>query len=335
MKKTAKILVCALAIVIAAAFMPQPAQAAGASTATVKFTASTEWGFELLNRKVTASSGLVEKYYGIQEEQGVTVGDVLVAAHIMKYGRSFTNDPKEFMEIVDSSYGPYAKTIFGKANMKCYLNNKAMTQSISKTVVPNGAKVQTVSFSSGDTSWSAQYTYFSRETYRVNAGDYLNVKLNALSMDSNWNEVVIGPAKTADIMNVKNGSLYSFRSQTDSTGTAKIRYNVPGTYTISALGKSPHTVFAPTATVIVGLNTPKLKMTNKKRTSVRLSWSNVTGATSYKVYRSTSKNGAYKLVKATRARSCAASAPGGKHYYYKVIAFRGSVHGKCSSILRK
>ncbi|MGI6204461.1 MAG: hypothetical protein ACOYJH_04190 [Anaerovoracaceae bacterium] len=336
MKHIAGTLVCALALVIAAAFMPQPAEAAG-SSATVTFTSSTEWGFNLLNRKVTATSGLVEKYYpDIEESSGVTAGDVLVAAHIQKYGKAFTNDPTEFMEIVDSDYGAYAKTIFGKANMKCYINNKAITTSISDTVVSNNAKVQTVTFSTGDTSWSAQYTYFSKETYRVNAGNNLDVKLRALSMDSNWNETLVGAAPTADIMNVKNGRLCSFDSETDSNGVAKISFSNPGTYTISAVGEESHTMFCPVATVKVGLNTPKAKMKKKTGTGATISWSAVKGARQYKVYRSTSKNGKYRVVKTTSKRSWSDSKlRKGRHYYYKVFAFRGSIHSKSSSILVK
>ena len=53
----------------------------------------------------------------------------------------------------------------------------------------------------------------------------------------------------------------------------------------------------------------------------KVSWNKVTGAVSYKVYRATSKNGTYSLVKTTTSRSYKdTSAKSGKTYYYKVVA---------------
>ena len=54
---------------------------------------------------------------------------------------------------------------------------------------------------------------------------------------------------------------------------------------------------------------------------IRLTWNAVSGASSYQIYRSTSKNGTYKLVKtATGTSFTNTSAVAGKTYYYYVVA---------------
>ena len=53
----------------------------------------------------------------------------------------------------------------------------------------------------------------------------------------------------------------------------------------------------------------------------KVSWTAVTGATKYKIYRSTSKTGTYSLVKTTTAKYWKdTTAKKGKTYYYKVVA---------------
>ena len=60
---------------------------------------------------------------------------------------------------------------------------------------------------------------------------------------------------------------------------------------------------------------------SKKSGKPYLKWDKVTDATSYKVYRATSKNGTYSLVKTTTSRNYTdSSAKKGKTYYYKVVA---------------
>ena len=53
----------------------------------------------------------------------------------------------------------------------------------------------------------------------------------------------------------------------------------------------------------------------------KVSWKEIDGAVSYKVYRATSRNGDYKLIKTTTNLSCTnTSAVAGTTYYYKVVA---------------
>ena len=65
---------------------------------------------------------------------------------------------------------------------------------------------------------------------------------------------------------------------------------------------------------------PNVQITLKSK-KPSLSWNKVTGAVSYKVYRSTAKNGAYSLVKTTTSRSYKdTTAKKNTTYYYKVVA---------------
>ncbi len=74
--------------------------------------------------------------------------------------------------------------------------------------------------------------------------------------------------------------------------------------------------------------TTGLKVENATAKAVKISWNKVAGAASYKVYRSETKNGTYKLVKTVTVRNCndTTVAPG-KTYYYKVKAICSNTDG--------
>ena len=66
----------------------------------------------------------------------------------------------------------------------------------------------------------------------------------------------------------------------------------------------------------------------------RLTWDAVEGATSYKVYRATSKSGTYKLMKTTTSKSYTNTiAESNKTYYYKVAAVNDYGYSAYSQIL--
>ena len=73
------------------------------------------------------------------------------------------------------------------------------------------------------------------------------------------------------------------------------------------------------------LEAPVVTAKSKSYKSIQLSWNEVTGATSYKVSRATSKKGTYKKV-ATVKDATSYTDKGvttGKNYYYKVVAVKG------------
>jgi fibronectin type 3 domain-containing protein len=70
-------------------------------------------------------------------------------------------------------------------------------------------------------------------------------------------------------------------------------------------------------------STPVVKAASASYNSVKVSWSAITGASGYRVYRSTSATGTYTYLGATKALEfTSGSLVTGKTYYYKVIAYR-------------
>lgn len=68
--------------------------------------------------------------------------------------------------------------------------------------------------------------------------------------------------------------------------------------------------------------------------SVKISWQKASGAKKYKVWRSTSKNGTYKLLTTTTKLSFTdKSAEANTRYYYKVNAINGSAEGCFSNVV--
>lgn len=66
-----------------------------------------------------------------------------------------------------------------------------------------------------------------------------------------------------------------------------------------------------------------VQITSNNGTSVKLTWKAVNGAKGYKIYRSVSKNGTYKLIKTTTAKTFTNTGlTTGKTYFYKVRAYR-------------
>lgn len=67
---------------------------------------------------------------------------------------------------------------------------------------------------------------------------------------------------------------------------------------------------------------PVISLSNVASTGkIKISWNAVEGAVGYEVYRATSKNGTYKLLKTVTGTSLTnTSAEAGKTYYYKVVA---------------
>ncbi len=81
-------------------------------------------------------------------------------------------------------------------------------------------------------------------------------------------------------------------------------------------------------------------VTSKTKKKVIVKWKKVTGATGYRIYRATSKNGKYKLVttvKNSKTVTKTISAKSNKKYYYKVVAYKSvnktNIYGSYSKIL--
>ena len=107
-------------------------------------------------------------------------------------------------------------------------------------------------------------------------------------------------------------------SYNDSTGTAGKTYY----YKVRAICNVSDAASAHSGVLscVRDLAQPTVKI-SKKSGKPYVQWDKVSNATSYKVYRATSKNGTYKLVSTTTNRNYKDSkATKNKTYYYKVVA---------------
>ncbi|MBD9054978.1 MAG: DUF4430 domain-containing protein [Eubacterium ventriosum] len=94
-------------------------------------------------------------------------------------------------------------------------------------------------------------------------------------------------------------------------------------YKVVAVNEKGETVDSKTVKAIPKAKKLKVKAKKKAGRTV-LSWKKVKGATGYKVYRSTKKNGKYKKVKTITKKSLVTfkAKKSNKKYYYKVVAYK-------------
>lgn len=102
-------------------------------------------------------------------------------------------------------------------------------------------------------------------------------------------------------------------------------------YRIMAYNGSIKSSYSNIVSAKAGINKPKVKAQSYSYNSNKITWDNVSGASGYIVYRSTSKSGKYSQLKVINSSSTLSynntKLLCGKTYYYKVKAFR-TVSGK-------
>ena len=137
-------------------------------------------------------------------------------------------------------------------------------------------------------------------------------------------KAVSGAAKYEVYRATSRDGTYSRRSTV--TGTTFTNTNAEaGTtyyYKVRAIDKNGATATSKVVSRTCDLPRPVVSITNTASTGYpRLTWDAVAGTKEYKVYRATSRDGTYSLVKTTTATSFTnTSAKVGKTYYYKVRA---------------
>ena len=86
----------------------------------------------------------------------------------------------------------------------------------------------------------------------------------------------------------------------------------------------------------VRLTAPKLTVKLKSYNSVKLSWTKVSGASGYDIYRAASKTGSYQKIKTVTTTSFINKGlKKGKTYYYRVVARNGVIAGPNSNTASK
>ena len=182
------------------------------------------------------------------------------------------------------------------------------------------------------------YTGEKKVTFKIYPGKVTGQKVSSIektSLKIKWDKVSgvtgykiyrstskNGTYKCVATVSSKNNTYTNTGLITGTTYYYKIRAyktvgneNIYGSYSTIFSGKTK------------GLSQVKnLKQTVAEKTSVKLSWSKVSNASGYRVYRSTSKDGTYKLVADLSGSSKTSytnkNLSPGKTYYYKVRAYK-------------
>ena len=159
-----------------------------------------------------------------------------------------------------------------------------------------GLKIYSRTYKSVQVSWTAYSLASGYELYRADkkSGKYKKIK-------------TLKSCKYNDTGNKKLG---------------KSKYYKVRAYAYKS-GKKVYSAYSSILKASPKVAKPKTITTTGKTGSVKISWSGVSGATKYQVYRATSKKGKYKKIKKTKSKSYTdKSVSAGKRYYYKVRAYR-------------
>ena len=165
------------------------------------------------------------------------------------------------------------------------------------------------------------------------SASYSSVKITWKKADrASGYEILRSTSSKGTYRRVATVSTTSYTNKSLTCGRTYYYKIVPcGTYTFEGETKTVKGAESAVVSARPSLGRPStLKLTaGKKQVTVR--WSRVSGASGYKVYRSTKKSSGYKLVKTVKGSSTVKyvnkKLTKGKRYYYKVRAYR-TVSGK-------
>lgn len=125
------------------------------------------------------------------------------------------------------------------------------------------------------------------------------------------------------VKDVKDSSTISLTNTGLKTGR-KYTYKVRA-YRLLEDGNKVYSSYSSTKAATPYLTKPTVKLTAGKK-SVTVKWNKISGASGYKIYRSTKKNSGYKVVKTIKKGSTVSwknsKLTKNKRYYYKVKAYR-------------
>ena len=137
----------------------------------------------------------------------------------------------------------------------------------------------------------------------------------------------------------KNGS-YSRITTTTSTSITNTKVNAGSTYYYYVRAVADNGRKSDKSNIVsrtCDVARPEVSITNIASSGkIKLSWKKIDGATKYEVYRATSKNGTYTLLKTTTSTSLTnTTVTAGKTYYYKVkaIASKSAANSADSEIV--
>lgn len=328
MKKKLLAIITAAGLIVAG--LPVGAMAAGSASdkVTVQFSAGVPGHFDMVDETITATGDLAEKYFPeIKDNEPageVSFADVLVAAHIQKYGKEKV---KNHLAITAGTYGTQVNKQFSHTNVGMYfVNNKALQIGVSEPVKNKNALY--AGASAGD-AWDFGFAFFDKKEVKVTVGNTISLNAKYLftdPQDFSSKELPLSGATIAAVAK-KTGKLTNLKVKTDKTGKASVTLDKAGTTYLSLSGKAD-TGFGDSslAGALVKVKVEKLakvKITKAKAKGKKavLKWKKVKDANKYEVYKAKKKNGKFKKVTAVKKMSYTdKKVKKGKKYYYKVRA---------------
>lgn len=183
---------------------------------------------------------------------GVTVFDVIVAAHKRIYGSSFTRSTAESYLVMQSGFMLKAFSQ-GGASFGFLVNGSMPNDGIASPEygVPTGYSCDTATVADGDSitfyayqdtrHYSDMLARFDRDSYSVSAGKKLKVNIKGYSLMEHGletaeviNEKYLENLKNVDIYLYENGKLEKLGT-TDKYGNLKIKLTEEGEYTLVAV----------------------------------------------------------------------------------------------------
>ena len=183
-------------------------------------------------------------------------------------------------------------------------------------------KVKAVSSKGSASGYSAAVSTISHCARPVAKSDYLTstgkpyVKWSAVTGASKY-QVYRSTSKTGTYKLLGTTTKLNY---TDTSATTGYTYY----YKVKAVSKvktSANSAYSTPISIICHCAKPAVKITTTSSGDPKLTWSTVTGASKYEVYRATSSGGTYTKVATTTAKTYTdKTAKAGKTYYYKVKA---------------
>ncbi|MGN0527693.1 MAG: hypothetical protein ACI4IE_01065 [Eubacterium sp.] len=217
-------------------------------------------------------------------------------------------------------------------NDKIGLKYNSNYLSVSKSKQKDGTYLITIKpkqyYKATDSNYKNYYVtaYFERNSTEYSITSYYNCNINALKCNT-ASAVYTQGASAKPTLSFTQTYIDGTTSKLSVTKTLSTSSVGVKKYTYSYYGKSA------SYTYYVRCKTPTLKVKSQKK-AVSLSWNKVSGATGYKIYRATSKNGTYKLIKTISSGSTTSykntKLTSKKTYYYKITAIY-SKNSKCNS----
>ncbi len=207
---------------------------------TVDFNAAQPGSFDFHNEKLKVTGFLAEKYFPEIAEfecSGVSFADVLVAAHIAKYGEAGVRD---YMSFAGANWMGMQ---FGHDIVGFYYDNNVSTPTgVNEYQVKNGAKLFAGSYTGSH--YSDRYSFFDKNTISATTGKAVTLTLTTGTSIGDKDYGAITPMDSVSVMTVdfKTGKLTSVAGATykkgTNNGTVTFKFNKAGTYYVTVDGKA-------------------------------------------------------------------------------------------------